>query len=148
MQTESLRFTLSSGTLLWNYTDKFYRGKKFMKLLQKTLELLSRLLTTTGSLHLKMSGGDFPGGPVVKNLPYNGGDTGSIPGQGTKIPHAAGQQSLCAANYRAHALWSLCATTREEKTRTPQLYRSLRTTMKSPCAATKDPATKTRSSQK
>ena len=33
---------------------------------------------------------DFPGGPVVKNLPYRAGDTGSIPGQGTKIPHAAG----------------------------------------------------------
>ena len=35
--------------------------------------------------------GDFPGGPVVKNLPSNAGDTGSISGQGTKIPHAAGQ---------------------------------------------------------
>ena len=42
---------------------------------------------------LKLNGWDFPGGPVVKNLPYNAGDTGSIPGQGTKIPHAAGQQS-------------------------------------------------------
>ena len=25
---------------------------------------------------------DFPGGPVVKNLPANVGDTGSIPGSG------------------------------------------------------------------
>ena len=25
---------------------------------------------------------DFPGGPVVKNLPANAGDTGSIPGLG------------------------------------------------------------------
>ena len=25
---------------------------------------------------------DFPGGPVVKNLPANVGDTGSIPGPG------------------------------------------------------------------
>ena len=33
---------------------------------------------------------DFPGGPVVKNPPYNAGDTGSIPGQGTKILHASG----------------------------------------------------------
>ena len=32
---------------------------------------------------------DFPGGPVVKILPSNVGGTGSIPGQGTKIPHAA-----------------------------------------------------------
>ena len=36
---------------------------------------------------------DFPGGPVIKNLPYNAGDSGSIPGQGTKIPYAAGQLS-------------------------------------------------------
>ena len=41
----------------------------------------------------RQSGWDFPGGPVVKNLPYNAGDAGSIPGQGTKISHAAGQLS-------------------------------------------------------
>ena len=75
---------------------------------------------------------------MVKNPPYNAGDMGSIPGQGTKIPHATGQLSpraelvylracilqttelvylrACnAANYRAHAPWSLCATTRERK---------------------------------
>ena len=27
---------------------------------------------------------DFPGGPMVKNLPSNAGDVGLIPGQGTK----------------------------------------------------------------
>ena len=32
---------------------------------------------------------DFPAGPVVKNLPSSAGDVGSIPGRGTKIPHAA-----------------------------------------------------------
>ena len=31
---------------------------------------------------------DFPGGPVIKNLPLNAGDVASIPGWGTKIPHA------------------------------------------------------------
>ena len=36
---------------------------------------------------------DFPVGPVVKNLPSNAGDAGSIPGWGTKIPHATGQLS-------------------------------------------------------
>ena len=36
---------------------------------------------------------DFSGGPVAKNLPYNAGDECSIPGQGTKIPHAVGQLS-------------------------------------------------------
>ena len=39
---------------------------------------------------------DFPGGPVVKNLPANAGDMGSIPGLRTKIPHALGQLSTCA----------------------------------------------------
>ena len=85
---------------------------------------------------------DFPGGPMVKNLPYNAGDTGSIPGQGTKIPHAMGQLSphtpqllsshastrepACCKlqsphalepahhNYRAQAPWSPCTTAREK----------------------------------
>ena len=37
---------------------------------------------------------DFPGGPVVKNLPSSTGDMGSISAWGAKIPHAARQQSL------------------------------------------------------
>ena len=32
---------------------------------------------------------------MVKNLPPNAGDKGLIPNQGTNIPHAAGQLSLC-----------------------------------------------------
>ena len=39
---------------------------------------------------------DFPGGPGVKNPPSNAEDVGLIPGQGTKIPHAAEQLSLSA----------------------------------------------------
>ena len=31
---------------------------------------------------LRGEGKDFAGGPVVKNLPCNAGDTGSIPGPG------------------------------------------------------------------
>ena len=45
--------------------------------------------------YIKNSMRDFPGGPVVKNLPSSAGDKGSIPGQGTNIPHAAGQLSPC-----------------------------------------------------
>ena len=33
--------------------------------------------------------GDFPSGPMVKNLPSNAEDMGLIPAQGTKIPCAA-----------------------------------------------------------
>ena len=39
---------------------------------------------------------DFPGGPVVKNLPPNSGDVRLSPGWGTMIPHAAGQPCSCA----------------------------------------------------
>ena len=41
----------------------------------------------------------FPGGPVVKNLPCNAGDVGSIPGQGTKIPHVTEQLKPMCHNY-------------------------------------------------
>ena len=37
---------------------------------------------------------DFPDGPVVKNLLCNAGAVGSIPGQGTKIPHSVEPLSL------------------------------------------------------
>ena len=40
---------------------------------------------------------DFPGGPAVENPLCYAGDAGSIPGQGTKIPHAEEQLSLNAA---------------------------------------------------
>ena len=39
--------------------------------------------------------GDFPGGPVVMNLPSNVGVMGLIPGQETKISHASGQLCWC-----------------------------------------------------
>ena len=35
---------------------------------------------------------------MVKNLPCNAGDTGSIPRQGTRIPHAMEQLSPHATN--------------------------------------------------
>ena len=38
--------------------------------------------------------GDFLGGLVVENLPSNAGDLGSIPDQGTNIPHAIRQLNL------------------------------------------------------
>ena len=39
---------------------------------------------------------DFSGSPEFQNPPCNAGDTGSIPDQWTKIPHATNQQSSCA----------------------------------------------------
>ena len=48
--------------------------------------------------------GGFPQGPVVKNLPCNAGDTGSICGWGTKIPLAKEQLNPRTANYWACVL--------------------------------------------
>ena len=86
---------------------------------------------------------DFPGGPVVKNLPSNAGDAGSIPGWGTKIPHAEGHLSLCAATAEPTCSGTHAPQLERKKTCMLQLERSPRTTTKSPSAATK-----TRRSQK
>ena len=67
--------------------------------------------------------GDFPGSPVVKNLPCKAGDVGLIPSRRTKIPQAMEQLSP----------------------RVTTTETALRTTRKDPCNATKIPyaATKT-----
>ena len=42
------------------------------------------------SSHLQiLNSQDFPGGPMVKNLPCDAGGLGLIPRQGGKIPHAS-----------------------------------------------------------
>ena len=55
---------------------------------------------------------DFPGGPVVKNVPAKAGDMGSVPAQG-RSPQALGQLSPCPATTEAYTPWSPCSTTRE-----------------------------------
>ena len=64
-------------------------------------------------LFFKIKFRDFPGGPVVKNLPSSAGDVDSIPGQGTKIPHATGQLSPRATSTELTCL--------SERARVPQL---------------------------
>ena len=56
--------------------------------------------------HLILNVGDFPGGPVVQNAPHNAEDMGLIPGQETKVSHAAEQLSshapeLVSCNYQS-----------------------------------------------
>ena len=58
---------------------------------------------------------EFPGGPMVKSLPCDAGDVGSIPGQRTKIPHAMKQLSP-----RATTRQSVC---HEERSRVMQQRR-------------------------
>ena len=61
--------------------------------------ILIELLISYLLKHIRTSfTGDFPGGPVVKNMSSDTEeDVGSIPGPGTKIPHAPGQLSPCAS---------------------------------------------------
>ena len=48
--------------------------------MKQVMNMLDQLLD-------KKTRGEFPNSPVVKTLPSDAGSTGSIPGQGTKIPH-------------------------------------------------------------
>ena len=47
--------------------------------------------------------GDFPGGPVVKNPPFNAKDMGLIPGPGIKVLHAVRQLSLSVVTKTQHS---------------------------------------------
>ena len=58
---------------------------------------------------------DFPGGPGVKNLTCNAKNTGSIPNQRTKIPHAMEQLGPCTTTIKPSCCncWSLRATRKD-----------------------------------
>ena len=59
------------------------------QLSKQTSIILLNLLKKLVAKALKRGLGDFPVGPVVKALwSHCAGGVGSIPGQGTKIPHA------------------------------------------------------------
>ena len=64
---------------------------------------------------------------MVKNLPCNAGDTGLIPGQGTRIPHAMGQLSLCTATLQWKIMHdvtkNLCAPTRTGRTQINNIFK-------------------------
>ena len=71
------------------------------KLVAKLSTRVRRSFDSLSSFPLRTLLRDFPGGPVVRNPPCNTGDTGSTPGQGTKI---SGVQVLLLENPE-----SLCA---------------------------------------
>ena len=86
--------------------------------------------------------GNFPGSPVVKNPPSNAGDAGLILGQGSKIPHVAGQPSLRALEPARHdyrACMPQLLSPRNLELVRHQLERSPRTATKSQHATVKDP---------
>ena len=78
-----------------NYWDLALPGISFMSSLVFVMKRRERRYIW---LHIEVIiKGDFPGGPVVKDLHSSAGDMGSVPGLGTKIPHATGQLILPAS---------------------------------------------------
>ena len=98
---------------------------KYLNIIGKSRKLENRFKTIENHW-------DFPGGPVVKDMPGNSGGTGSVPGWGSKIPPAAEQLSPSTTG-GLHR--SLCSETRE-----PSTVRG------SPPATRKSPRTATRAS--
>ena len=48
-----------------------------------------KTVASENTLHNKSIPWDFPGGPVVKTLPFNGRSVSLIPGPRAKIPHVS-----------------------------------------------------------
>ena len=65
-----------------------------------------RAVSTKQYILIKCDGRDLPGGSVVKNPPSNAGDSGLIPGPGTKIPDASGQLSPFSSVQFSHSVES------------------------------------------
>ena len=68
----------------------FYKQKEFNRSRNSEPKGTERTLIHVGLSEIHVWE-DFVGGPVVKNLPFNAGDVGSIPSGGTKILHASEQ---------------------------------------------------------
>ena len=109
-----------------------------------------KLLQKIKSLHCKSNkylekkkNRDCPGGPVAKNMPSSAGDTGSTPGQRTKIPHVMGQLSPQATTRETHTLQPPSPHTLEPVLRN---RRSLHTATKSRASAVKKINKKTHTS--
>ena len=84
---------------------KFWNFSKRLGVTEQPLEVLMLGLQPTDSeSEVETAVGNFPGGPVVKNLPCNAGDESLIPGWGTKIPQAWEQLRPCTTNCTGHML--------------------------------------------
>ena len=70
--------------------EMFYKQKEFNRSRNSEPEGTERTLIHLGLSEIHVWE-DFTGGPVVKNLPFNARDSGSIPNGGTKILYASEQ---------------------------------------------------------
>ena len=99
-ETQGLNPEKISWRRAWQPTPVFLPGESHgLRILGATVHGVEKSWTRLSNFHflafflcLNVSlRWDFPGGLVVKNLPCNARDMGSIPGLGTKIAHAVEQ---------------------------------------------------------
>ena len=77
-----------SSVLAWRIPiDRGAWWTTWVHIVAKGLDVTYRLNNNNNRYYAMKYYRDFLEGPVVKNLPCNAGDTGSIPSGGTKIPH-------------------------------------------------------------
>ena len=77
------------------YVNTFHKNKKCVFFSSSHFQYLAQCLASSKywkHVCQKTTNREFPGGPVVKNLPSNAGDMDSIPGPG-KTPRATGPLS-------------------------------------------------------
>ena len=86
--------------------------------------------STWKTWQLSEARGDFPGGPLVENLPSNAEDTGSIPGRGTNLPNVLWQRRPRVVEPVLHKR-SPCASKREADAATKAQH-GRKTNQKSP----------------
>uniref|UniRef100_A0A8B9YTG0 C-type lectin domain containing 16A n=1 Tax=Bos mutus grunniens TaxID=30521 RepID=A0A8B9YTG0_BOSMU len=86
--TEVLGFGLGSSSaqhLPFRFYDQCRRGSSDPTVQRSVFASVDRV---PGFFVKNSPDWDFPGSPLVESLPSNAGDSGSIPGRGTRIPHA------------------------------------------------------------
>ena len=86
---------------IYIYSQSFYPTSPVLSCFFTHLAVLFLFCPNMGWVYLDLQKGNknldyryFPGSPLIKNLPPNVGNMSSIPGWGTKNPHATRQLSL------------------------------------------------------
>ena len=84
--TMTFHFTISA--IYINIDIEYQEKLEPLCIAGESVKVVQPLWKTIRQFGKKSNVGTSFGGPVIKNLPCNAGDVGSIPGRGTKIPHA------------------------------------------------------------
>ena len=86
----------------WRHFKRSWITKQHTRSIHRSHLGVYKLAMSKPKNEIKKTIPGLPGGPVVNNPPCNAGDVGSIPGRGTKIPHAAEHLSLSSLQPTCH----------------------------------------------